>query len=125
MKCYNHHDQDAVGICKQCSKGICPDCVIDVGGGIACKATCAEAVSELNALIKANAAATTINLRKGGSYFLPMFLVGLGTIFLVEALRSNRSTEAMGFVVMSAAMFIGFGLLLALYQRAWRARAKG
>lgn len=30
MRCYYHHDVDAVGICKACSKGICPECSADV-----------------------------------------------------------------------------------------------
>jgi hypothetical protein len=35
MKCYYHHEVDAVGLCKSCSKGICPECAFDVGGGLA------------------------------------------------------------------------------------------
>lgn len=27
MKCYNHHDRDAFGICKICGKGLCLECM--------------------------------------------------------------------------------------------------
>ena len=37
MKCFNHPDVDAVGICKQCHKGICASCAVDLGYALACK----------------------------------------------------------------------------------------
>ena len=27
MKCYNHHDRDAFGVCKACGKGLCLECI--------------------------------------------------------------------------------------------------
>ncbi len=27
MKCYNHHDRDAFGVCKVCGKGLCLECM--------------------------------------------------------------------------------------------------
>ena len=125
MKCYNHHDQDAVGTCKQCYKGLCPSCAVDVGGGIACQATCVEAVTQINSLIKANAAASAMNVKKGVSYIMPMFLVALGILFMAESVVSGRPFKAVGFSVISGAVFLGFGLILALYQRSWHARIKG
>lgn len=52
MKCYNHHETDAVGICKNCNKGLCPGCAADVGNGIACKNCCEQSVKDINALIQ-------------------------------------------------------------------------
>lgn len=37
MKCYNHEDRDAVGICVSCKKGICRDCAIEYNGKLYCK----------------------------------------------------------------------------------------
>ena len=48
MKCYNHHETDTVGICKSCNKGVCSECAVDVGNGIACKNSCEEAVTDIN-----------------------------------------------------------------------------
>lgn len=36
MKCFYHIDRDAVGICKFCHKGLCPECAIDSNAGLAC-----------------------------------------------------------------------------------------
>lgn len=52
MKCFNHHAHEAVGICKHCNKGICVDCLIDTGDGLACNTGCLSSVEGVNAIIK-------------------------------------------------------------------------
>jgi hypothetical protein len=47
MKCFYHNDKDAVGICKSCEKGLCIDCAVDLGKGLACKNHCEEDVKRL------------------------------------------------------------------------------
>lgn len=37
MKCYNHHDRDAFGICKACGKGLCLECLKEDKGVLLCK----------------------------------------------------------------------------------------
>jgi len=37
MKCYNHHDRDAFGICKSCGKGLCLECMKKEDGAVFCK----------------------------------------------------------------------------------------
>ena len=37
MNCFNHPDVPAIGLCKYCQKGLCKDCVVDLGYGIACE----------------------------------------------------------------------------------------
>ncbi|MFZ4741418.1 MAG: hypothetical protein ACOYLE_09685 [Bacteroidales bacterium] len=54
MKCFNHPDKDAVGICKNCNKGLCNDCLTEVDNGIACTTICVEEVKLLNSLINRN-----------------------------------------------------------------------
>lgn len=51
MKCYNHHTHDAMGVCKHCQKGICMDCLVDTGNGLACKETCRGNVESVNRII--------------------------------------------------------------------------
>lgn len=40
MNCYYRQDQVSVGVCRNCLKGICSNCAVDIGGGIACKNNC-------------------------------------------------------------------------------------
>jgi len=54
MKCFNHSQTEAVGICKNCNKGICKECLTELKNGIACTSTCTEEVTILNELIDRN-----------------------------------------------------------------------
>ena len=46
MKCYNHHDRDAFGVCKTCGKGLCLECLKEENGVILCKkGKCASKLS--------------------------------------------------------------------------------
>jgi len=36
MKCYQHNEIDAVGICKHCQKGVCKECVLLTDDCVAC-----------------------------------------------------------------------------------------
>lgn len=37
MKCYNHHDRDAFGICTVCGKGLCLECMSNKNNVVTCK----------------------------------------------------------------------------------------
>jgi len=54
MRCFYHHDLDAVAACKNCGRGLCPDCASDVGDGLACRGRCEEEVRALNRVIARN-----------------------------------------------------------------------
>ncbi len=54
MKCYNHPEENAVGLCKHCSKGLCKECLTDLSHGLACKNKHEAEVETLNELISRN-----------------------------------------------------------------------
>ena len=37
MKCFNHNDRDAFGICRACGKGLCLECLENSELGLICK----------------------------------------------------------------------------------------
>jgi hypothetical protein len=51
MKCFYHPGIDAVGVCKNCNKGLCADSAVDVGDGLACVGACEQRVRDLNTKI--------------------------------------------------------------------------
>jgi cation transport ATPase len=53
MKCFYHPEQDAVGMCPQCGKAACRDCMKEVGGGILCKGCIAQRLQGVQAESKA------------------------------------------------------------------------
>jgi hypothetical protein len=92
MKCFNHHADDAVAICKNCNKALCQVCVADVGNGVACVGQCEEEVRALNELIRRNRTAAQ---RTGYAYqrnAIVCALLALIFVYLsVDAYQSGRS----------------------------------
>lgn len=54
MICYQHHERTAVGLCRACQKGVCPECAVDTGRGLACCPGCAAEVKSLTELMDRN-----------------------------------------------------------------------
>jgi len=54
MKCFRHHSEDAVGICKSCGKGVCPKCTTELTNGLACKDSCEKRVNLINRTLDNN-----------------------------------------------------------------------
>lgn len=123
MKCFYHHDIDAVALCKACSRALCPACAADVHPGTACVNRCEADVAALNTIVersktayqktgqayKRNAIATMIL----GALFIvmgvvPILMTGkygtavvalLGPVFLLWSYfsyRSGKQIEAPG-----------------------------
>lgn len=45
MKCYQHPETDAVGICRHCAKGVCKQCGVLVENCLACRYSCEQQVA--------------------------------------------------------------------------------
>jgi len=120
MKCFTHLADDAVAICRNCSKALCPACANETSSGIACRGKCSEELEQLGAMMRASTAAHKIN-RGGAAYFYPAFLVVLGIVFLAEPLLSGRPPRT--FPMVAGAAFTLFGLGLGVIQLVWRRRA--
>ena len=50
MNCYQHPEQAAVAVCRNCGKATCAACCDDTGNGIACCSACHEALLETDRL---------------------------------------------------------------------------
>ena len=80
MKCYNHPDNHAVGVCKSCQKGICLECSTTIDGSLACKGSCEEDVAVLNYMIERSRKV----YKNLGSQWTPSILInGIGGAFFV------------------------------------------
>jgi len=107
MKCYNHPLNDAVGICKNCNKGLCKECIIEVENGIACKETCVEEVKLINSLINRNKKAyrhTACTFYRTGYIY-----GGLGLVFIFFGIFEGPKY----FLIVSGIIFI-LGAIISL-----------
>ncbi len=83
MKCYYHHDRDALGTCKSCGRGLCEECHVVVGRGLACRNQCEGDVRALNYLIESNmrqtpTGSTIVAMAKRSGVISALFFLLLG-----------------------------------------------
>lgn len=112
MKCYQHHDKSAIGTCKHCCKGLCPDCAADTGNGLACHEH-KQAVNAVNKLIDTNLKAgedAPINALIG-----PIFNIIMGAGFIVTAFLIARKTQP--FLMFLGSVFVLFGVIQIIRNR--------
>ncbi|OQC67464.1 MAG: hypothetical protein BWX48_00702 [Verrucomicrobia bacterium ADurb.Bin006] len=54
MRCFYHQDKEAIGTCKSCGKGLCPECAVDLTKGLACRGHCEDHVRAVIELVDRN-----------------------------------------------------------------------
>jgi hypothetical protein len=52
MRCFYHHDKEAVALCRGCGRGVCAECGVDVGRGLACRGRCEDFAREFIASLE-------------------------------------------------------------------------
>jgi hypothetical protein len=106
MKCFNHPEIDAIGICKNCNKGLCRDCLTELENGIACTATCVDEVKQINTLINRNKQSFNF---ASGAHMRNAFMFGaMGIVFIVFGLITEGLTgflSVMGLLFLLGAIF--------------------
>lgn len=113
MRCFVHHDQEAVGTCRACGKGLCPDCAVELGYAICCHGACEQEARENHAL---NVRSRTIlNAQKRNRFFGPAFIIFMGVVFLGAGLSWRGGL--LNFATVSGAGFIAFGIIMYLLNR--------
>lgn len=111
MKCYNHPAVDAVATCKSCARGLCRECIAEVGLSCSCRGRCEADVATLNDLV---ARAHTAYQKTSATYFRSgIFTTLLGTIFAllgVAGVSSRERSEWSFFMLFMGIIFIGWGV---------------
>ena len=112
MKCFYHQSADAVGSCKNCSRGLCPDCAAEALDGLACRGRCEATVEQVSALISRNAHYASSG-PKAGSVYKGMGIVGMavGVALLLLSLTGRnpsviRSLPSVIFIAGGIAAYI-------------------
>lgn len=88
MNCFYHPQTVAVAVCKNCSKGLCSDCAVDVGNGMACKNKCEPEVRAMNEIITRSKTAyqKTGNFAAAvGGLFIICGLLAVAAMFITRA----------------------------------------
>ena|SRR6266446_2205750 len=108
MNCYNHQERPAVGMCMNCGRGLCPDCVKRVVGRTSCAGSCAEELREINVGLRG----ATKN-SGAGWYVNGAFMAITATSFLVIGLLVE--TQVISFL--SIPFWIGSAMMFSMGVR--------
>ena len=113
MRCFSHPDQDAVGICKSCQKGVCTACAVDLGKGLACRTTCEADVRALISLIDASMRISPMGTKvwlghRTNMLWTAAMCIVLGVIFTTWAALHDPPLVA---VVAMGVVFVCWGLV--------------
>jgi hypothetical protein len=102
MNCFYHSDQNAIGFCKVCTKGLCRECASDLEVALACRGKHEEQARRIS----------QAQLRAGveGS-MLPLILVAMGLLFVSWGVLSQpfslfTTIFGVGLVVLAMAFMI-------------------
>lgn len=114
MNCFYHPNASAVGICKACSKGLCPECAADLEFGIACKNKHEQRAEDLEFVISKNTKA--FRVAKKNPLIGVLFCGFMGAVFLGFGLWGR--TQISWFSTIMGAGFLVFAVLLFIQNRA-------
>jgi len=119
MRCFYHQDREAVGGCKSCGKGLCAECAVNLGKGLACRDRCEPDVQALIALVDRNIALAPATSRLIASGHVTrlvtaILFLAMGLVFIAWGLTDP---ERLAFIIILGACFLaygGYGFLQAL-----------
>jgi hypothetical protein len=115
VKCFYHHDRDAVGFCKVCCKGLCPECAADIVEGLVCRNRCEDQARATMAFWEHSTRSAVSPAQRQVLIGVGIFNIGLGVAFLVWGQLSDPPqliVEILGI------LFLAFGVFITL--RAWQ-----
>jgi len=121
MRCYNHSDREANGICRACGKGLCVDCSVDLGFGLSCRGEHEKRVAANEALL--SKATRVQDAAIWARYAGPTFFGFCGIVMSAYGL-TQRGTDK--FLALLGFAFLAFGAFLFVANRkAYRSNTSG
>lgn len=109
MQCFTHHEKPAVGLCKCCGKGLCADCAVDLGEGLACSSH-KDNVAEMIELVN-----NSKKINKGGrvtTWIISSFFIVLGAIYVGIDLFANEHIDYFTLSLGGILMLFGMVILI-------------
>lgn len=116
MRCLRHHDQEAVGVCRHCGGGVCPDCATPVEDVLSCPAHVTETTGSVSLLQRNLAIHAHVNWTHWAQ-LAAFLLVSLGMAFTGALLIAGGEPGGWAVLVLSG-LFMTFTLNIARWLRA-------
>lgn len=113
MHCFNHSNQESVGICKSCQRGLCHECATDLGHGLACKGKHEEEVTTLQTIVNQSAKIYAVTPKTRNA--APLFYAFMGVVFAGFGLFNGNGVTDVSVVMGSG--FIAFAIYIYVYNK--------
>ena len=116
MKCYVHHDVDAVGVCSECGQGVCDACAVRIGGKLYCKADADRVFSSQKEAVAIAPSPMRTQVASIVFFLYGAFGIIVGLLFTLTGFASGiaGSIPFYGSLVLTSLGLLGFGGLLLL-----------
>jgi hypothetical protein len=111
MKCFNHQSENAVALCKSCSRALCPDCIAEVGLSCSCRNRCEADVAILNDLVQRGR--TVYQKNSSTLFWAGLFTSLMGSGFLLLGVVSIATGQPLAVSVIPTIMgtlFLAWGI---------------
>lgn len=121
MNCFKHPHNSALGICRVCGKGLCPECVVDLGHSLACQGAHEADAVALKALTLRST--KLLKASRTSRFLAPVFIAIFGLVFLWDGFKQESLFNFTSFL---GAAFVAFGVaILASNLRAYGGKLPG
>lgn len=117
MECFYHPETAAAGICKNCQRGICRDCIAEVTDGIACLGRCELQATSIGRTVREGAHAILV---------MGIMIAALGLVFLSQVVVDYlRYGGFAAFPFVAGGVFVTTGMFMIARWLMTRRRARG
>ncbi len=115
MNCFYHPHNSAVAICKNCLRGICAQCAMEMENGVACKGKCEERVKLIIDLMDKQ-----ISVYKKTSKVFQRNAIILGLLaflFLSAGILTELHERWSGVIYLGMGLVTALGSLFSFYNK--------
>ncbi len=119
MRCYQHHEQLAVAVCKHCGKATCQECCNDTGQGIACSQSCADELQDTASLQQRLKQSLGVGVNAPMPASIPTYFF-FGMIMLLTGIYLSMTRPEIDYltIAVSAVFFVMSGVSYKRYRDA-------
>lgn len=102
MRCYEHMDTDAVGVCRGCGRALCRDCTRDTGFGLTCSEACTERARQHEQFVTFNRRVHGLE-KRSSSVTAPVLMYALFSLILWAVGIYSSLTRGLDYFALSVA----------------------
>lgn len=100
MSCFNHQETKAIGVCKNCGRLLCKECLAEELPSIACKSRCEKQVKAIDAFME-QSVITKCNTTSSAQFIGSILLMTLSVM-----LYQFQELEIYGIIIGTLGLFL-------------------